>query len=248
MQKLLLLKKINTILLVFLWTGLASAQQVGENRLYGTIIADSVAVENVNVLNSRTQQTSVTIKNGEFNIAVKLGDLLIFSAVNLQTKRKYVRQEDLKGELFILKMQVDVTELKEVNVNENSEINAENLRIVPHDIKRYTPAERKVYTAQSGLLDPLLNKMSGRTTMLKKEVLIERNEKLLLKLDGLYEEQYYTDALHIPKDHIKGFQYYIIGDSDFARALESKNKTLTMFYVKRLALDYNEILSDENQN
>ncbi len=248
MQKLLLLKKINTILLVFLWTGLASAQQVGENRLYGKIIADSVAVENVNVLNSRTQQTSVTIKNGEFNIAVKLGDLLIFSAVNLQTKRKYVRQEDLKGELFILKMQVDVTELKEVNVNENSEINAENLRIVPHDIKRYTPAERKVYTAQSGLLDPLLNKMSGRTTMLKKEVLIERNEKLLLKLDGLYEEQYYTDALHIPKDHIKGFQYYIIGDSDFARALESKNKTLTMFYVKRLALDYNEILSDENQN
>jgi hypothetical protein len=248
MQKLSPLKKINTILLVFLWTGLASAQQVGEKPLYGKIIADSVAVENVNVSNSRTQLTSVTNKTGGFNIAVKLGDLLIFSAVSLQTKRKYVRQEDLKGELFILKMEVDVTELKEVNVNENSEINAENLRIVPHDIKRYTPAERKVYTAQSGLLDPLLNKMSGRTTMLKKEVLIERNEKLLLKLDGLYEEQYYTDALHIPKDHIKGFQYYIIGDSDFARALESKNKTLTMFYVKRLALDYNEILSDENQN
>ena len=248
MPRLLQLKKNNIILFALLWVGFVSAQQKGEKLLYGKIMADSVAVENVNIFNSRTQLNTVTNLNGGFNIAVKLGDLLIFSAVNLETKRKYIRQEDLRGELLILKMAVAVTELKEVVVNENSEINAENLRIIPHDIKRYTPAERKLQTAKSGLLDPLLNKMSGRTTMLKKEVLVERNEKLLLKLDGLYEDQYYTDVLHIPKDYIKGFQYYIIEDSDFAGALESKNKTLTMFYVKRLALDYNEILRDENQN
>lgn len=229
---------------LLLFAGIISAQP-GDKILYAKIIADSVGVENVNVFNSRTQLTAVTDKKGECRIAVKLGDLLILSAVNLQTKRKYVRPEDVREQLLIVKMEWNVTQLNEVIVNENSEINAENLRIIPHDIKRYTPAERKVYTAQSGLLDPLLNKMSGRTTMLKKEVQVEHNERLLLKLDGLYEEQYYTDVLKIPIDHIKGFQYFIVEDADFARALESKNKSLTMFYIRRLAVNYLDILKLE---
>jgi len=47
--------------------------------------------------------------------------------------------------------------------------------------------------------------MSGRITMLKKEIVVEKKEKLLLKLDGYYEDKFYTDVLKIPQDHIKGF-------------------------------------------
>lgn len=212
--------------------------------LNGKIVIDSLSGENVNVLNSRTQKATVSGKDGRFSISVKLGDLLILSSFNLETKRKYIRPEDLKGEIVILKMTLSATQLDEVKVNENAEINAKNLRI-PTAQKTYTPAERKVRTATTGLIDPLLNRMSGRTKMLKKQVLVERNERLLLKLDGLYEDQYYTDVLKIPEDYIGGFQYYIIEDPDFARALEEKNKTLTMFYVKKLAVDYVNLIKEE---
>jgi hypothetical protein len=143
-------------------------------------------------------------------------------------------------------MSYRITPLEEVNVNENANINETSLGIVSANQKKYTPATRKLRTAQTGLLDPLLNKMSGRTRDLKKQVKVEEKEKLLLKLDGLYEEKYYTDVLKIAPEAIPGFQYYLIDDPEFAAALKAKNKTLTMFYVKRLALQYNEILLRES--
>ncbi len=218
--------------------------QVTEQAFYGKIVVDSASVENINVLNSRTQKATVTNAKGEFSLGVKIGDLLILSSFNLETKRKFVRAEDLRGELILLKMNLVTNELEEVKVNEHSNINAANLGI-PTATKTYTPAERKVRTATTGLLDPLFNKLSGRTRMLKKQVLVEKNEKLLLKLDGLYEDKYYTDVLKIPDDYIGGFQYFIVEDPDFARALVEKNKTLTMFYIKKLAVDYVDLIKSE---
>jgi hypothetical protein len=45
------------------------------------------------------------------------------------------------------KMTVKSITLREVIINENAQISAESIGIVPL-IKRYTPAERKLYTAQ----------------------------------------------------------------------------------------------------
>lgn len=237
-------KKNNCLFIILLLLAQWGFSQTSETMLKGKIVIDSLSAENINVLNSRTQKATVTDAEGKFSIAVKLGDLLILSSFNLENKRKYIRPEDLKGETVILKMMLTATQLDEVKVNDNAEINARNLGI-PTAQKTYTPAERKVRTASTGLIDPLLNRMSGRTKMLKKQVLVERNERLLLKLDGLYEDEYYTGVLKIPEDYIGGFQYYIIEDPDFARALEDKNKTLTMFYVKKLAVDYVNLIKEE---
>ncbi|GEP49515.1 hypothetical protein FNO01nite_01870 [Flavobacterium noncentrifugens] len=236
-----------TFLIAFLFcVQLSIGQKAVDRVFYGRIFTDTIAAENVNVLNSRTGLTTASDSKGLFHIPAKTGDALVLSAVNLETRRKIIKDEDLNSNLIILKMASKVTELNEINVNENSQINAVNLGIMPAGQKKYTPAESKLYTAQSGILDPLLNKISGRTTMLKKEVQVERNEKLLLKLDGLYEDQFYIETLKIPQIYIKGFQYYIIEDPDFVRALEAKNKTLMLFYIKKLALNYSEIISNEN--
>jgi hypothetical protein len=45
--------------------------------------------------------------------------------------------------------------LKEVIINENPQINAASLGIVSKDQKKYTPAERKLYTARSSILSSL---------------------------------------------------------------------------------------------
>lgn len=74
--------------------------------------------------------------------------------------------------------------LKEIEVIEYKNINPVALGIVPANQKTYTPAERKLYTATGGgnryglstsvSLDGIINGISGRTKMLKKEVQVEK--------------------------------------------------------------------------
>lgn len=220
--------------------------QTGEKLLVGKIVADSAAVEKVTILNDNTNKTAVSDKDGIFKIPVNVGDALVISALNLEIRRRKITEDDLKQDVLLIRMSTKMTHLEQVDVNQYSDINSENMGITKHGQKRYSPAERKLRTATTGLLDPLLNKMSGRTSQLKKEIQVERNERLLLKLDGWYDDKYYTDVLKIPEDHIQGFQYYIVEDPDFARALTDKNKTLTMFYIRRLAINYLEIVQKEN--
>ena len=207
----------------------------------------NIKVEGVNVLNTRSEKTAVTNELGIFSLKVNVGDALVFSAINLEIKRKVIEEDDLKSGRLLIKMSVKMNAIEEVVVNDNQGITAENLGIIPVGQKKYTPAERKLYTATTGILDPLLNKISGRTAMLKKEVEVERNERLLRQLDGWFQEKYYIETLKIDKEYIKGFQYYIIEDAEFVRALRAKNKTLTKFLVKRLAINYDDIIEKQEK-
>lgn len=234
------------LILLSLFVQLGWAQKTNEKLVFAHIKVDTVAIEKVNILNLRSNQMVATNKKGTAELFLRLGDILVITAVNLETRRHEITVDELdKGE-FVQKMSYRLIPLEEVNVNENANVNETSLGIVAANQKKYSPASRRLRTAQTGLLDPLLNKMSGRTSDLKKQVKIEEKEKLLLKLDGLYEEKYYTDVLKIAPEAIPGFQYYLIDDPDFAAALKAKNKTLTMFYVKQLALNYNEILLRES--
>ena len=233
-----------------LFISLMSAQVWGQSSPEKTValhvVVDTVSIEKVNVLNLRSNQTVATNKKGVCVVRVKTGDILVITAVNLETRRHEITAQEYETQVALQKMSYRITPLEEVNVNENANVNETSLGIVAANQKKYTPATRKLRTAQTGFLDPLLNKMSGRTSDLKKQITIEEKEKLLIKLDGLYEEKYYTDVLKIAPEAIPGFQYYLIDDPEFAGALKAKNKTLTMFYVKRLALNYNEILLRES--
>jgi hypothetical protein len=140
-----------------------------------------------------------------------------------------------------------VIALEEVIVKQHSGITAENLGIIPYGQKKYSPAERKLYTATSGGgIDGLLNAISGRKAMLKKEIVIEKKEQALARIDVLFEDKYYIERLKIPEDYIRGFQYYCVEDASFVSALKAKNKTLTMFLIVGLAEKYKQIIEDEN--
>ncbi|RKR09373.1 carboxypeptidase-like protein [Flavobacterium sp. 90] len=220
-------------------------QNTVSREIPGQILAQSTSVEAVNVVNNTTQIATISDANGMFTIAVKEGDVLVFSAVNLEGLRYRITADDLSLNSLKIKMTAKEVELKEVVVNENANITAENLGIIPYGQKKYTPAERKVYTATSTSVDKLLNMMSGRTTMLKKEVNVEKKEALFRKMEYLFEENYYTDRLKIPTDDIKGFQLYCVDDAEFAVSLNTKNKTMSMFLITDLARRYLIILENE---
>jgi len=197
-------------------------------------------------VNDTSGRATITDENGMFSILAKEGDILVISALNLVTLRRRLNNSDLTLAVIEFQMIPKSIELKEVIVNEYPSISAENLGIVPSGQKKYTPAQRKLYTANSGLLDKPLNWISGRTARLKKELAIEYKERELVKLSYLFEDKYYIKTLKIPQEYIKGFQYYCIDDMDFVAALNSKNKTLSMFLIITLAKEYNKTIADEN--
>lgn len=229
------------VLVLFLLTQIAFGQTVGEKLIHGKIIADSSAVEGVDVVNLVNEKATITDRNGEFFILAKAEDLLVFSAMNLEFRRKLIDEEDLKSNLIIIKMIPKITELNEVIVNKKSN---EGISIIRGQ-KTYTPAERKLYTARSGILDRPINWMSGRTAMLKKEVVVERKERLLSKMEVLYEDKFYIETLKIPSEYIRDFQYYCIEDKGFITEMLAKNKTMMVFLIGKLAVSYNLIIANE---
>ncbi|OXB06131.1 carboxypeptidase-like regulatory domain-containing protein [Flavobacterium pectinovorum] len=240
------MKTNKTLLIFFLWiTQISFGQTTGAKEILGQIFEQSTSVEGVNIINNETQVTAVSDASGMFSIVAKEGDVLVFSSVNLEPFKRRITIEDLKSNLLQIKMVAKEIELKEVVVNENANINAENLGIIPAGQKKYTPAERKVYTATSTPGDALLNAISGRTSMLKKEVQVEKKEALFRKIEYLFDEKYYTERLKISAEDIKGFQLYCIEDSEFAVSLNSKNKTMSMFLITELAGKYLKILENE---
>ncbi|KAF2341717.1 carboxypeptidase-like regulatory domain-containing protein [Flavobacterium tistrianum] len=232
-------------IIVFLFVQIVFGQKSDAKLLTGKVQEQSTSVEGVNIINNATQVATVSDSEGNFSIVVREGDVLVFSAVNLDPVKHRITSEDMTANLLVIKMTAKEVELKEVVVNENANITAENLGIIPYGQKKYTPAERKVYTATSTSVDKLLNAISGRTAMLKKEVNVEKKEALFRKLEYLFEENYYTNRLKIPVDDIKGFQLFCVDDADFAVSLNTKNKTMSMFLITDLARKYLTILENE---
>jgi hypothetical protein len=227
------------------------SQNSGEKLIKGTIVVDKGNAEAVTIVNLVNEKSTISDNQGNFRIWAKAEDLLVFSSVNLEYHRLVLEEADLKSENLIIKMTSKVTSLEEVIVNKHPEINAVALGISPKGIIKRSPAERKLATASSLSLnpmglDPLLNAISGRTKMLKKELEIEKKERLLLLLEALYNDSnYFQEVLQIPKEYTKAFQFYCIENMEFREVLKTKNKTKIEFSIVPLAEKFNKILFEK---
>ncbi|MFN7099687.1 MAG: carboxypeptidase-like regulatory domain-containing protein [Flavobacterium sp.] len=235
------------LLLFFLMVVQVLTAQVNTSRqLKGRVVADSVSVDRINVNNISSKLATFTQSDGTFEIEVKTGDVLVFSAVNLETVRKTITADESIATELKIRMRSKSVILKEVIIEESS-ITAESLGIIPYGQKKYTPAERKLYTATSGGgIDGLLNTISGRKAMLKKEILVEKKESNLYRLEALFDETYFTETLKVHHDYVKGFLYYCVEDAALAAALKAKNKTLVMFLIVPIAERFNQLSRGEN--
>jgi hypothetical protein len=237
------------ILLLFWGWETVFAQQV----IQGRVVADSVSVEGIHVMNLVTEKAVVTDTSGKFSITVSEDDLLVFSAVHLEYARKSIGTEELEKGEVVVRMYPKTIALEGVTVSEYPNINAQALGIIDYKPKSYTPAERRLRTAtgwdatanagtaMGGVgfsLDPILNWISGRTAMLKKELEVERRERYQTRLDAYFRDEYYSKDLKIPEEFVKGFKFYVVEDETLQAALDKKNKERTKFELGRLAQDF----------
>ncbi|MCA0349125.1 MAG: hypothetical protein R2805_05725 [Flavobacterium sp.] len=246
--------KFKLLCLTLLYSCFALAQNDELVFLKGKIVSEIKELNEILVLNSRSESTTTTDFKGDFSLFAKVGDTLNFSGLQVVSKNIVLTKNDISKTLFAVTLQPKVFELNEVKVNEYPEINAVSLGILPKAPKKYTPAERKLSAAgvfkwYSPLLIPfggmsvdgLLNSISGRTAMLKKELEIERKEMLKKKLENYFEEDYFTNTLKIPAENIDGFLYYAVDDEKLVKLASENNKSLLQFYLGEIATKYIKI-------
>lgn len=245
----------------FLFFSVFTFGQNGKEKIIiGKIIVDSNEVQGVHVLNLNTEKAVISDVNGMFQITVRLNDLLTFSAVNLDYWRKSIDENDLKKDFILIKMTQKTTKLDEVVVTEYTKINAQALGIINYTPKKYTPAERRLRTAEkfkwySPLLIPvggmsvdgLINQLSGRTDMLKKELEVERKEKKMEKLEYLYDNAFFINVLKIPTEYVGAFKYYAIENEKLVLVLNEKNRLKASFLIGEIAQEYLIILKENEK-
>lgn len=242
-------------IIIFLFFAQTFAQTPTLTLLKGKIASQIKELNDVYVANLRSESTTTTDINGNFSMFVKAGDTLQFSGLQIVNKKVVITANDLVKQLYVESLEAKVNPLDEVEIKQYPNLNAVSLGILQKPAKAYTPAERKLRTADelhwySPLLIPLggmsvdglLNSISGRTAMLKKELAVEKKEKLLEKIEYLFKEEYFLENLKIPKDYLRGFWYYAVEDPKLVTALNAKNKIMARFIFSDLATKYLEIL------
>ncbi len=234
---------------------LISQNMFSQTLLKGKVISDASSFDGIHVINLTNEKSTVTEKGGFFSIFAKVTDTLMFSGMQIKGMQIVLKQSDFSENLFFMRLKQQITMLDEVYIKDYSEINAFSLGIIPFGTKSYTPAQRRLRTATAPFLDlnaggmaggsvgvdPLINWLSGRTAMLKKELVVENKERLQAKIDNLYEEDFFVKILKIPVEYVKGFQIYVIDDQRLIASIKSKNKTMTTFLLGELAEKYKQL-------
>lgn len=220
-------------------------------NLLGRVIAGPNGVADVFVINKTAGVEVKTDVRGYFTISAKAGDGLILYSTRIIVREFTLNQDSFKTSPLVISVNYGAHELDELVINKYGKINSEALGIVPKGQKRYTVAERRLYTASAMTigtvvgLDPLLNAISGRTKMLKKAYEIEKLESSMEGMGGLYNEDEIIEKYKIPQQYVRGFMFYAIENKDFSAALKGRNKALTDFLMSDLAVKYLKLIAND---
>ena len=245
------MKKIFLAFLV-LFAAVSFGQSADTLVVKGKVNAYVVNLEGVTVIDARTEHLALTDENGDFVIQAKVGDTLVFSGLQFKRKEIVLGQEDFEDKTLNVHLVAVAHQLNEVVIRNYNSINAESLGIIPLNQKKYTPAERKYATAASYKmnpqgLDPILNLISGRTAMLKKEIEVEKKETYMAMLEKMFDQEHFVKTLQLPLEYVKGFEFYAVDNKQFTKILDTKNKTTIAFLLGELAEKYKGIIACENE-
>lgn len=246
------------MLIVLLFFSLTTFSQ-HQKLMIGKILVKNSKLNGIRIINLVNEKEAITDADGNFEILAKPDDLLVFSAEFLDYMRKIIEEEDYKKGSVTIEMTSKAEQLEEVEIVDFTRINAVALGILSKPAKEYTPAERRLQTA-TGLypnlyagtmaggsigLDPLMNWISGRTSMLKRALKAEEKEILLQKMDYYYSETFFIEKLKIEALYLSSFKNYAIYDAVLIEAIESKNKARMDFNLYRLSTEFKNLKNYE---
>ena len=104
-------------ILILLCAVFGTAQQDYRTWLRGKVLYQDSSVVAANILNTNSEQATITDDNGEFAIEVKLGDELIISSVQYEIRALIITKEILQRNRLVVDVNEKIQVLDEVVVS-----------------------------------------------------------------------------------------------------------------------------------
>jgi hypothetical protein len=210
------MKNCINFLLLFVCFFNISAQDIARELLRGQVLYRGNNVVNENVINSTTGMATITNDDGRFAISVKVGDQLVFTAVNYQLEIIDVTQQMIDNKRLVVEVAEKVTELDEVVVSpENQkkflEVKNEDFKDFEYEIDR---SSEVVNIAESqtvrGMRDGVnfVNIFKALFKSRKNETEAHSPLKVSEVLRQVYEDEFFVVDLRLPQDKIDAFLLY----------------------------------------
>lgn len=210
-----LMKKTILFVLCSFFFGLSFAQD-GRQLLRGKVLYRGSNVPNENVINATAETATITTDEGEFIIAVKEGDQLVFTAVNFQLEVVKITQEILDNNRLVVEVNEKITKLDEVVVSpENQqkflEVKNEDFKAFEYEIDRGTEVQN-IAESQSvrGMRDGLNISNIFKALFKSREKAGEERAPLLVSevLRQVYDDEFFVVDLKLPQNRIDEFLLY----------------------------------------
>lgn len=238
----------------------------------GQIIADD-DVDGIHILNNTSSTFTISNSKGEFSIAVKLHDTLMFSGVSYDVKEVIVGQDLINSKSITIYLIEKINVLDEVVVGKiltgnlssdltssgvERDVNFFDLGIPGYVGKPKTQSERRLYDADHGKyvyytglglsinVNKILNKVSGRTKEFEHRVYLETKDKCLSKVkSNLSEVLFKTHAL---EEHLKTeFFYFCADDTQFDTLCIINNDFKTLEFLRDKLISFKSNLQTKSQ-
>jgi len=205
------------VLVLFVTITNLVAQDGDRNLLRGTVIYRDINVPGLDVINITAENATITDEDGDFTIAVKLGDQLAFTAVNYQIQIVTITKEILARNRLVIDVKEKVTELDEVVVSPEDQEKFVNLKNEEFKKVEYEQDRTSdfVNVAQSQIEGGMQNginfvnifKALLKSKKDKKDTNVPQL-KLSTVLRQVYEDDFFVTDLGLSQDKIDAFLLY----------------------------------------
>ena len=232
-------------------------------EIKGRVKANS-DLEGIHVINKTSKFYSTTNHKGEFTIISRLNDTLVFSSVQYKLEPLLITQEVFNSKFLEVELIEHVNELNEVhigntmsgnleddigNVKGKPDINFYDVGIPGYSGKPKTQNERRLIEADHGKyfyyyglgfsinVNKILNKVSGRTDILKNRVELDEKEALMYSLKAKYSKDLFS-VYSLSEDKQMDYFYFWSEDENFLEKCSLENDLLILEFLKQKLFQY----------
>lgn len=233
-----------SITLLLLFTAVfAAAQQDYRTWLRGKVLYQDSSVVAANILNTKSENATITDDNGEFAIEVKLGDELIISSVQYEIRAIIITKDILQRNRLVVDVNEKITVLDEVVVSPTRpekflDLQEEEFKKFDYTSDKSTRVENEILR-KNQLYEGVdfVNIFKLMYKSLRKKKADEGDEFTYAPSDvirQIYPDAFFTTQLNIPTDKIGLFLEYIDGRLQTKDLLKKENEFQLMdFLIKQ---------------
>lgn len=220
------------LICIVLFGFIASAQEVDRNVLRGQVLYRNSYVPNENVINTSAERATITNDKGEFAIGVKVGDELVFTAVNYQLRIVLITQEIINNGRLVVEVNEKVTQLDEVVVTPEDqarflEVKNEEFKEFVYESDRSTEVENIAMSRSSRGMTDGINFVNIFKALVKSNK-ASKEKKPPLRISQVmrqvYDDDFFVTDLHLPQDKIDAFLFYCDSKMPTQSLLKKENE------------------------